>query len=210
MSYNFVPPQDNTDSLGNATVRWTWAYVSSGMSNGTATIIFDAGSGKWRFSNNGTDYTDLGTFSVPDHNDLTSMQGGTTSQYYHLTESEYTDLNLTRKYENLSVASGSSWVTVGSFVMANSSISALYAQFSGIDSAGNVGCWTIECAAKRGATASTAEVLNDLKKIFVKDVSAWDVRVQADTTAGAVLFQVLQDADNTSKWRVVTQISTVS
>ena len=118
-------------------------------------------------------------------------------------------IDLIRKYENLSVASGSSWITIGSFVMGDSSVSSLYIQFSGIDSAGNAGCWTIECAAKRGATASTAVVLNDTKYIFAKDVPAWDVRVQADTTAGAVIFQVLQDADNTSKWCVVTQISTI-
>jgi hypothetical protein len=69
------------------------ANMIAGQANQIANFIYFDGSFYWEYlgTTNGTiaDYRDISGNTSIDHNLLTGLQGGTTNQYYHLTETQY-------------------------------------------------------------------------------------------------------------------------
>jgi hypothetical protein len=69
------------------------ANMIAGQANQIANFIYFDGSFYWEYlgTTNGTiaDYRDISGNTSIDHNSLTGLQGGTTNEYYHLTETQY-------------------------------------------------------------------------------------------------------------------------
>ena len=205
MSFNFVPATDNTNGLGTSVKRWSWVYVKNGLSDGTHAIRYNTD--HWEYTNDGSIYHPLGSFETPDHNDLSAIQGGTSGEYFHLTQAEHDTLKV---YENLSVTSGSSWVTVGSLPTVNASIVTLRAQFSGRDSSGAIGSFAVDVAVRRDTGVATVAIVNFVKQIFARDDVAWDVQISANTSTGNIDFQVKQDSANVSHWKVTAFVTSTT
>ncbi len=71
------------------------AYSPSADPTAPPFIAYSDNDLKWQFSNDGTTIVDLGSGSGPsisDHNDLTLIQGGDTTERYHLTADQHTYL----------------------------------------------------------------------------------------------------------------------
>lgn len=97
-----APTCNGTDKL-----QWNGtAFVcSADVDTDDQTLSFDSGTGEITISSGNT--IDLSSLSL-NHNDLNNIQGGTTNEYYHLTSTEYTDLNTFLGYTALPDTDGTS------------------------------------------------------------------------------------------------------
>ncbi|MFH1240147.1 MAG: hypothetical protein V1672_02925 [Candidatus Diapherotrites archaeon] len=94
-----TPSIDNTWDLGSDTKTWRTIY---GTDANFTTISVPADAITWTFVNkSGSNLTDIETRN---HNDLQSMDGGTTAEYYHLTNTQHSNLT----------ALNGVWVTINS------------------------------------------------------------------------------------------------
>lgn len=97
---------------------WTLDYIYEGNGSTFDEIIPDEGTATW-VEDEDMNYLYDGTqwiihSSTSNHNNLTSLQGGTTNEYYHFTSSEHTELtditSLTHSDGGFLVSNGTTWV----------------------------------------------------------------------------------------------------
>ena len=77
------------------------------------------------------------------------------------------------------------------------------------DQTGAEGAWRIEGLISRDATASTTTLVGTRAKTVLTRPAGWDVNVAADTTNGALIFNVTGATSQTIRWVIVVTTSEV-
>lgn len=110
------------------------------------------------------------------------------------------------KFTNLSVAAGTSWVTLGSIPMSVDTVLTFEATISALDlTTGDVAGWTLRGNASRAS--GSISINNVVKEIHQLSSLEWDVRVNDGTTD--LDFDCIPDDTNTTKWQVAVLYSLV-